>query len=611
MRKKIIKAIAALVCVCCVSMGWAQTLGADYSLFGVPLGSEKWHEATGFNAKGEIFWDADEYPGLGWNLSGIDLSKYSGVRVEANSGKTDVYIKIYDVETNSEWDFIFDKKGVAIINFNGVGSGWHDGSADELDASKGCKIVFVRRGGTQTKNDKTVIKKVELIEATGEDYSYLNVLGIRFGSDCQNATINGNEVTWKKGEQDFHAGWNLIGVDLSEYARVRVELEKDEMGDLEIGLWDKDWKLHSFKKIGPNLFEANLSGEGAAGKNDDAPPLNPSEGMRIAIRKWQNKKLSSDKKTVVKSVTLIKEANAKLKELEFLGVSFGSECWKSYLSDEAEICWEKSKDGGLLGWNLNGVDLTPYKDKKVRIEIESTDVPLWLEYQGENYYASFSRVAPNVFEEYLTGKNARWLSGSDIENYDLSKGFTIKLRSFGPVKGTEKTVIKSISFVDADETPVQNLSLAGINLGSYRNSGDGNCYVENNSKIIWSEKTWNNCGWDLTGIDLTETPVVSIELESTDVPVMIQIRHANNDEGNKYKYDFKCASSRSIQIDLSKREAWDPVKKTTIMRNSSSTKTGFDLSKGVVIYIVPETNPSKPGKTTVLKRAELLEGYTK
>ena len=76
---------------------------------------------------------------------------------------------------------------------------------------------------------KTVIKSIELLRKEDvPDASNLDLLGVQFGSSCYQTRIIGNEITWIKGETGGDAGWNLSGIDLSEYDRVRVELESND-----------------------------------------------------------------------------------------------------------------------------------------------------------------------------------------------------------------------------------------------------------------------------------------------------------------------------------------------------------------------------------------------
>ena len=105
---------------------------------------------------------------------------------------------------------------------------------------------------------------------------------------------------------ELKCGWNLIGLDLSEYSGLRIEFEKNEV-KLELIITDKNWQnWTAFTSQDPYTIEAYFSGQGAAWKWNDSQPYDKSQGLLLFLCYYSDKPLKKDKKTIIKKIELIK-----------------------------------------------------------------------------------------------------------------------------------------------------------------------------------------------------------------------------------------------------------------------------------------------------------------
>ena len=228
------------------------------------------------------------------------MSQYGGIRLEVASIKDreDLRVEMINPASAGSATFAFEKDGICYVFFDGTNR-WY-GDMKDPDPEEGYEIRFLVNIPRMT---KTVIKSIELIKKESiPDASDLELMGVPFGSQSWQTHIMGKEITWLKGEIDGNAGWNFTEVDLSEYDRIRVELESNDATNIELSLNSKDWKnYHTFYQLEPNVLEADLTGEGAGYKNDDSLPLDKSDGLYVYIRQNNGgKPRTKDMHTVVK-----------------------------------------------------------------------------------------------------------------------------------------------------------------------------------------------------------------------------------------------------------------------------------------------------------------------
>ena len=231
-----------------------------FAIEGVAIDSITWAEATVSN-KGEILWSRTkegDWHETGWDLRGIDLSNYAGIRFELAPKQ--------DTENNSiiltnpasidSWTFRYAEDGVCYVFFNGVGRNW--GDMKNPDPTKGYEIKIANASSKTI--SKTVFKSITLLTKEDvPDTSNLDVLGTKFGSFTYKSYAIGIEIQWVKGGE---FGWNFSGVDLSEYNKVRIELESNTSKDLNLCFRDPNHSnAHWFRFTESNVFEANLTGE--------------------------------------------------------------------------------------------------------------------------------------------------------------------------------------------------------------------------------------------------------------------------------------------------------------------------------------------------------------
>lgn len=275
----------------------------QYNLFGVKLGSYTWQSHVDGNV---ITWEKGyDNANAGWDFTGINLSGYDRVRVEVESTEAEVWLRIVDKEWKSNFGFAQTGKNVFEAKLTGEGS-W-DKDLTPINPAEGLRVYLNQWNNNvvRTEDKTTVVKSIQFLHP-GEnvDAGPLGLFGRGFGGIEDRCEVQDNTVIWKKGSKDAIAGWNLSGIDLSEYDRVRLTLEKTDT-DVNFYITDTDggnWK--GARKIDANTYEMKLTGEGS---DSNEPLLDPSQGVRFYIHLWKDKPIKKDMKTIVKSIDLIKK----------------------------------------------------------------------------------------------------------------------------------------------------------------------------------------------------------------------------------------------------------------------------------------------------------------
>lgn len=551
-----------------------------FAIEGVAIDSITWAEATVSN-KGEILWsrtkDGDWHE-TGWDLRGIDLSNYAGIRFEL-APKQDIEnnrIMLTNPASTDSWTFIYLEDGVCYVFFNGVGKSW--GNMKNPDPTEGYEIKIANASSKTI--SKTVFKSITLLtKEVVPDTSNLDVLGTKFGSYTYKSYAIGNEIQWVKGGE---YGWNFSGVDLSEYNKVRIELESNTSKDMVLHLRDPNHEnCYSFSFTEQNVFEANLTGEGYSWKEENAQPLDKSKGIKIFLTNLEQKK----GKTVVKSIQFLKDNKIKNENLQLLDVPLKS-FWDCLLFDNGEIQW--TKDYGTVGWNLQDTDLSAYK--KVRIETEGTEVFIRqkLSNGAEAYYWASHAIKPGVFEVNLDGSNA-----SMYENGEFAPGLTtneLHIVSHKIKKG-DKTTVKAVTLLSSDTEKEQpaNIMLNDLKLGSARE----NAWLDDDFSINWNKANYAKCGWKFEKL---EGDILEIKVSSTDVPLRLRIRENAKQNEACWADD----GTHVFRIELkTKYQLWGKSSKKPA-EWTKNTKA-FDFSQGGEIVLEPYNGIFKEGKKTVVE----------
>lgn len=561
---------------------------------GAELGSLEWAQSeSSVSNKGEIIWNhesGNSWLHCGWELRGIDMSQYGGLKIELASGqKQDVRVEVANPSVNGLATTTIPNDGLVYIFFSGQGKSY--GEYKNPDPKEGYEIRFIVE--EKNKYAKTVIKNIELIKKEDvPDASNLDLLGVPFGSSGWHTRILGNEITWPKGSSDGNAGWNLEGIDLSEYDRVRIELESNDATGLHISFNQKDGKnYYTFSNpVEKNVYEADLSGEGYSYKNEDSVTPDKSEGFSIDVRTWNEKPRTKDQKTVVKSIQLLKGKKMMNENLILLGTDFGSSGWNGYVHEGGIIEWIPSKDKNAgMGWNVKDIDFSEWD--KILVELESTNVPVWLEMVQNNNRMGGNEIRPNIYEIKLDGSegsvwppDAKWDPSKKIDE--------IQIRCNKVSKANLKTKVKSVTLVkEENEVPQpERLILNGSKLGSKKSRA----YVDENFAINWEhiKNGYAQCGWKLEKL---EGEILEVKVSSTDVQLRLRIRDiANNNET-----DWLDDGSHIFRINLKNKlmqsgKNWKSAEWTKITK-------AFNFSQGCEIVLEPYNGVYKEGMNTVVE----------
>lgn len=563
-----------------------------YNINGVKLGSTKWQAEVSENI---ITWKKGFDNGnAGWNFSDIDLSAYERIRVEIESSNTSNSLRIAQGDWSNNHGF--EKTGKNVYEAYLSGSNSFDRDLPPLEPSKGLIICFDQwnNGEPRAEDKTTVVKSIKFFKPGEYDESgALSLLGRSLGGIEDNCEIQDNIITWKKGTKEGNAGWNLSGINLSEYASAKITIEKT---DVNLGgLYISDRNAQKWKRmieVAPNTYELLLTGENS---DSTEPPIDTSEGVQLRIQLYNNKPLKKNMKTIVKSIELSKDTEEINENLRIEGVEFSSSKRNAFVSDGGVIDWEwdKKEKYPFCGWNVKGIDLSDYKG--IRIELESTDIPVeigMIQNEGAVCHTFYNEKTPGVYEAMFDGSeySSIWPEGS---SWNTSNGIEeIQIRVKKLSKKGLKTVVKSISLISKDEQEIQQpaqLVLNGAKLGSMKN----HAWIGDDFSINWKKNSWNECGWRVEKLD---GEVLEIKVSSSDVPLRLRIRTLDYKNGVSYIDD----GSHIFKINLKTKKQINQKGDQKAPEWEETTKK-VDYSQGA--YITLETNGGvyKEGKKTVVE----------
>ena len=563
-----------------------------YNVGGIKLGSTKWQAEVSENI---ITWKKGFDNGnAGWNFSNIDLSAYERVRVEIESSNTSNSLRIAQCDWSNNHGFEKTGKNVYEAYLSGLNS--FDRDLPPLEPSKGLIIYLDQwnNGEPRAEDKTTVVKSIKFFKPGEYDESgALSLLGRSLGGIEDNCEIQDNIITWKKGTKEGNAGWNLSGINLSEYASVKITIEKT---DVNLGgLYISDRNAQKWKRmieVAPNTYELLLTGENS---DSTEPPIDTSEGVQLRIQLCNNKPLKKNMKTIVKSIELSKDTEEINENLRIEDVEFSSSKRNAFVSDGGVIDWEwdKKEKYPSCGWNVKGIDLSDYKG--IRIELESTDIPVeigMIQNEGGVCHTFYNEKTPGVYEAMFDGSeySSIWPEGS---SWNTSNGIEeIQIRAKELSKKGLKTVVKSISLISKDEQEIQQpvqLVLNGAKLGSKKN----HAWIGDDFSINWKKNSWNECGWRVEKLD---GEVLEIKVSSSDVPLRLRIRTLDYKNGVSYIDD----GSHIFKINLKTKKQINQKGDQKAPEWEETTKK-VDYSQGA--YITLETNGGayKEGKKTVVE----------
>ncbi len=563
-----------------------------YNVRGVKLGSTKWQTEVSENI---ITWKKGFDNGnAGWNFSDIDLSAYERVCVEIESSNASNSLRITQCDWSNNHGFGKTGKNVYEAYLSGLNS--FDRDLPPLEPSKGLIIYLDQwnNGEPRAEDKTTVVKSIKFFKPGEYDESgALSLFGRSLGGIEDDCEIQDNIITWKKGTKEGYAGWNLSGINLSEYASVKITIEKT---DVNLGgLYISDRNAQKWKRmieVAPNTYELLLTGENS---DSTEPPIDTSEGVQLRIQLYNNKPLKKNMKTIVKSIELSKDTEEINENLRIEGVEFSSSKRNAFVSDGGVIDWEwdKKEKYPFCGWNVKGIDLSDYKG--IRIELESTDIPVdirMIQNEGGVCHTFYDEKTPGVYEAMFDGSeySSIWPEGS---SWNTSNGIEeIHIRAKELSKKGLKTVVKSISLISKDEQEIQQpaqLVLNGAKLGSKKN----HAWIGDDFSINWKKNSWNECGWRVEKLD---GEVLEIKVSSSDVPLRLRIRTLDYKNGVSYIDD----GSHIFKINLKTKKQINQKGGQKAPEWEETTKK-VDYSQGA--YITLETNGGvyKEGKKTVVE----------
>ena len=563
-----------------------------YNVNGVKLGSTKWQAEVSENI---ITWKKGFDNGnAGWNFSDIDLSAYERVRVEIESSNTSNSLRIAQCDWSNNHGF--GKTGKNVYEAYLSGSNSFDRDLPPLEPSKGLIICFDQwnNGEPRAEDKTTFVKSIKFFKPGEYDESgALSLFGCSLGGIEDNCEIQDNIITWKKGTKEGYAGWNLSGINLSEYASVKITFEKT---DVNLGgLYISDRNAQKWKRmieVAPNTYELLLTGENS---DSTEPPIDTSEGVQLRIQLYNNKPLKKNMKTIVKSIELSKDTEEINENLRIEGVEFSSSKRNAFVSDGGVIDWEwdKKEKYPFCGWNVKGIDLSDYKG--IRIELESTDIPVeigMIQNEGAVCHTFYNEKTPGVYEVMFDGSeySSIWPEGS---SWNTSNGIEeIQIRAQKLSKKGLKTVVKSISLISKDEQEIQQpaqLVLNGAKLGSKKN----HAWIGDDFSINWKKNSWNECGWRVEKLD---GEVLEIKVSSSDVPLRLRIRTLDYKNGVSYIDD----GSHIFKINLKTKKQINQKGDQKAPEWEETTKK-VDYSQGAYITLEANGGVYKEGKKTVVE----------
>lgn len=530
----------------------------------------------------------------GWNFSDIDLSAYERVRVEIESSNTSNSLRIAQCDWSNNHGF--GKTGKNVYEAYLSGSNSFDRDLPPLEPAKGLIIYLDQwnNGEPRAEDKTTVVKSIKFFKPGEYDESgALSLFGCSLGGIEDNCEIQDNIITWKKGTKEGNAGWNLSGINLSEYASVKITFEKTDvkLGGLFISdIYGGNWKR--MIEVAPNTYELLLTGENS---DSTEPPLDTSKGVQFRIQLNNNKPLKKNMKTIAKSIELTKSFKEINENLKIEGVEFGSNKWNAFVSDGGVIDWEwdKKEKYPSCGWNVKDVDLSDYKG--IRIELESTDIPVdirMIQNEGGVCHIFYNEIKPGILEARFDGSeySGIWPEGA---SWNIDNGIDeIHIRAVNLSKKGLRTIVKSVSFISKDEKDVQQpaqLMLNGAKLGSKMTYA----WIDDDFSINWKKNNWTECGWKVEQID---GEILEIKVLSSDVPLRLRVRTLDHKNGVSYSDD----GSHIFKINLK-------TKKQINQRGSQKdpeweeTTKKVDYSQGCYITLEAKDGVYKEGKKTVVE----------
>ena len=563
-----------------------------YNVNGVKLGSTKWQAEVSENI---ITWKKGFDNGnAGWNFSDIDLSAYERVRVEIESSNTSNSLRIAQCDWSNNHGFGKTGKNVYEAYLSGLNSS--DSDLPPLEPAKGLIIYLDQwnNGEPRAEDKTTVVKSIKFFKPGEYDESgALSLFGCSLGGIEDNCEIQDNIITWKKGTKEGYAGWNLSGINLSEYASVKITFEKTDVNLGGLYISDRNggnWKR--MIEVAPNTYELLLTGENS---DSTEPPIDTSEGVQLRIQLYNNKPLKKNMKTIVKNIELSKDTEEINENLRIEGVEFSSSKRNAFVSDGGVIDWEwdKKEKYPFCGWNVKGIDLSDYKG--IRIELESTDIPVeigMIQNEGAVCHTFYNEKTPGVYEVMFDGSeySSIWPEGS---SWNTSNGIEeIQIRAQKLSKKGLKTVVKSISLISKDEQEIQQpaqLVLNGAKLGSKKN----HAWIGDDFSINWKKNSWNECGWRVEKLD---GEVLEIKVSSSDVPLRLRIRTLDYKNGVSYIDD----GSHIFKINLKTKKQINQKGDQKAPEWEETTKK-VDYSQGAYITLEANGGVYKEGKKTVVE----------
>lgn len=453
---KIVFSLLTIALFLCTTPLWAQTASDQWSLFGRELGSYDNTKDTTVNKKGEIIWtnSDDEWEEFGWDLCGIDLSAYEGIRVVLQDNSPEIPINSMKISNGfSPGHMIFKEvaKGIYELYFDGRGKEFTWGNAGKIEPEWGLTIFFCVPG--KKDNLKTRIKSVQLIQKGSSQIDYrISPFNIALGTTNLRSIASGNTIYWSPGYNDARCGWDFSGIDLSAYDRVRIETEEND-ANMDLILCGKELNnWHCYNRIAPSLYEAPLSGENAIWISDDAHPFNLKQGLMVILQKQDEEIRKEMVQTHIKSIRFLRPGEDIYDGgvLGLAGRAMGS--LQDYtILDDHTITWQAGNTDLKCGWNLIGIDLTRYKG--IRIEIERTDIRFEISMTDPDFqnWKTYPGASHGVVEAYFSGEGASWMWDGE-DSYDLERGIHLFLRysSPKPLKKERETVITRVELIPAD-----------------------------------------------------------------------------------------------------------------------------------------------------------------
>lgn len=574
----------------------AQGVQKPYDIYGIKLGSHTWQSHVSENV---IIWEKGyDNADAGWDFTGIDMSSYDRVRVELESTDAEVWLRLVDKDWKTNFGFNAISKNVFEAKLTGEGS--FDKDLTPINPADGFRVYLNQWNNNvpRTEDKKTVIKSIQFLYP-GEyvDAGPLGLFGRGFDYE-DGCKIQENTVIWPKGTTDAKAGWELKGINLSEYDSVRLTLEKTDT-EVRFYITNADggnWK--EARRVDSNTFEMKLTGEGS---NSNEPLLDPSYGVRFLIQLWKEKPLKKDMKTIVKSIELIKNAGTINEQFMLEGKELGSSGYRSFVKDNGliEWDWDKKEKYPSAGWNVSDVDLSAYRG--IRIELESTDIPTdirLIQKDDVDCHIGFDAISPTVLEASFDGSGSNWTWPQGAK-WNPDGGIEeIHIRAKNISKKGLKTVIKSVTLISKEEKEVpqpENLVLNGAKLGSRRE----HAWIGEDFSIRWGKANWAECGWKLEKL---EGDIVEIKVSSTDVPLRLRIRESDYKNGASYVDD----GSHIFRINLKTKKQINAKGGQKEPEWAETTKA-FNFSNGAYICLEPVTGVSKEGKKTVVEYINVVQ----